>query len=192
MTYKKRPNNKIMTLTQEKRIMSKPKIVLSGVVENGPARRKIIPSVTESEEWFTQTAQNSASKVHHRRSSRDILVRLYSLWQPQNSESYRPSAVEKVRSRSTRTPENPRNQKGAKKDGKESRNGRESSRSMSRSKLRVVESVVETIHHLQKSRSKRTASESTSPTSSVVNSKAKEQFKKTVQQTIETVRGETT
>lgn len=171
--------------------MSKPKIVLSGVVENGSTRRKMIPSVTESEE-FTQTAQNSASKIRHRRSSRDILVRLYSLWQPQNSESYRPSAVEKVRSRSTRTPENPRNQKGAKKDGKESRNGRESSRSMSRSKLRVVESVVETIHHLQKSRSKRTASESTSPTSSIVNSKAKEQFKKTVQQTIETVRGETT
>lgn len=87
MTYKKRPNNKIMTLTQEKRIMSKPKIVLSGVVENGPARRKMIPSVTESEEWFTQTAQNSASKVHHRRSSRDILVRLYSLWQRRGKSS---------------------------------------------------------------------------------------------------------
>lgn len=85
MTYKKRPNNKIMTLTQEKRIMSKPKIVLSGAVETGSAGRKMIPSVTESEEWFTQTAQNSASKIRHRRSSRDILVRLYSCGSPKTA-----------------------------------------------------------------------------------------------------------
>lgn len=179
-----------MTLSQGKRIMSKPTIVLSGV-DCGLERKVIPPSVSGCGDWFTQTAENSASRAHHRRSSRDILVRLYSIWQPQNSESYRPSAVEKARNRGARTPENPRNQRGAKREGKESRNGRESSRSMSRSKLRIVESVVETIHHLQRSKNKRTTSESGSPSSSVVNSKARDQFKKGVHQTMESTRVDT-
>lgn len=52
MIYKKRFNNKIMMLILEKRIMFKFKIVLSGVVENGLVRRKMIFFVIESEEWF--------------------------------------------------------------------------------------------------------------------------------------------
>lgn len=162
--------------------MSRPHIVLSEFKSD--LDRKLPPPVSKHEEWFAEASENSGMKVHHRRSSRDILVRLYSIWQPQNSESYRPSAVEKFRAKAVRTTEHPRNNKGAKRDGKESRNGRE----LSRSKLRIVESVVETINHLQKSKSirQRALSDSTSPSSSVITSKAREQFKKSIQQTIDT------
>ena len=77
------------------------------------------------------------------RSSREILVYLYSMWQPQLSVSYRKGATEVPAEEGIVLP--PRVKAKPAKREKDSRNGKES-----RTRLRAAETVVEAVNHMQR------------------------------------------